>query len=148
MRRIFQPASLALAALLLAACTAPQPNGGAAAPRTAETRPTMPTAPAAQPAPAPRDAAPPTRPASSVGGVPDLDRSCRVDSDCAVKDVGNCCGYFPACVNTAAQPDPRAVQAACADSGMAGVCGFREIEACACVSNTCEPAQSGAAVAR
>ncbi|GHD74544.1 hypothetical protein GCM10007164_25320 [Luteimonas padinae] len=134
MRRIIPSASIALLALLLAACSAAQPGGSVQAP------------PMSDPQPATPMPAQPARPA--VSGVPDLDRSCRVDSDCAVKDVGSCCGYSPSCVNTAAQPDPKAVQAACADAGMAGVCGFREIEACACVSNTCEPAQSGGAVAR
>ena len=134
MRRIIPSASIALLALLLAACSAAQPGGSVQAP------------PMSDPQPATPMPAQPARPA--VSGVPDLDRSCRVDSDCAVKDVGSCCGYSPSCVNTAAQPDPKAVQAACADAGMAGVCGFREIEACACVSNTCEPAQAGGAVAR
>lgn len=134
MRRIISSASIALLAVLLAACSAAQPGGSVQAP------------PMSDPQPATPMPAQPARPA--VSGVPDLDRSCRVDSDCAVKDVGSCCGYSPSCVNTAAQPDPKAVQAACADAGMAGVCGFREIEACACVSNTCEPAQSGGAVAR
>lgn len=74
-----------------------------------------------------------------VGGGPlQLDDSCRVDSDCEVKNVGNCCGYFPACVNRDAQPDPQAVQARCAESGMASVCGFREIQACSCVQSRCE----------
>lgn len=67
-----------------------------------------------------------------------VDRSCRVDSDCTVKNVGNCCGYFPACVNSAAQPDPDAVQAHCADTGMAAVCGFQDIQACSCVQARCE----------
>lgn len=140
MHRIFQSASIALAALLLAACTAAQPGASVQAPPAATPEP----APVAQPVRALPTA--PARPA--VAGVPDLDRSCRVDSDCAVKDVGSCCGYSPACVNADARPDPAAVQGACAGAGMAGVCGFREIQACACVSNTCEPAQSGGAVTR
>src|SRR5690554_5416507 len=69
-----------------------------------------------------------------------LDSSCRIDSDCQVKNVGNCCGYFPACVNKDARPDPEAVQARCAETGMASVCGFREIQACSCVQSRCEPA--------
>ena len=140
MHRIVQSASIVLATLLLAACTAAQPGGG----NGVQAPPKSDPLPASRmPDPAPR---PPSR--QGVAGVPDLDRSCRVDSDCAVKDVGNCCGYFPACVNKDARPDPKAVQAACAESGVAGVCGFREIQACACVSNTCEPAQSDGAVAR
>ena len=85
--------------------------------------------------PAPIDAGTPVQ----VAGDPlQLDYSCRVDSDCEVKNVGNCCGYFPACVNKDAQPDPEAVQARCAETGMASVCGFRDIQACTCVSNRCE----------
>jgi len=126
-------ASIVLSALLaLAGCSA-APSGGVQAPPADPAPPAPSTAGSARP---------------GVPGVPELDRSCRVDSDCVVKDVGSCCGYSPSCVNTAAQPDPKAVQAACAGSGMAGVCGFREIEACACVSNTCEPARAGAGVAR
>ncbi len=140
MRRIIPSASIALLALLLAACSAAQPGGSVQAPPMSDPQPATPMP--AQPDPAAR----PGR--TSVPGVPDLDRSCRVDSDCTVKDVGSCCGYSPSCVNKAARPDPKAVQAACADAGMAGICGFREIEACACVSNTCEPARSGGAVAR
>ena len=140
MRRIIQSTSIALAALLLAACTAAQPGA------SVQALPAPAPAPAAVAQPAPVPPAAPERPAGA--GVPDLDRSCRVDSDCAVKDVGSCCGYSPACVNAAARPDPAAVQAACAGSGIAGICGFREIQACACVSNTCEPAQSGGAVTR
>ncbi|GGK00369.1 hypothetical protein GCM10011394_07010 [Luteimonas terricola] len=132
MRRIVQSAIPVLFALCLAACAAPLPDAGVSAP------------PMSDPLPATPVPAQPARPA--VAGVPDLDRSCRVDSDCAVKNVGNCCGYFPACVNTDAQPDPAAVQAACAQSGMVGVCGFKEIEACACVASTCEPASSAGAL--
>lgn len=77
-------------------------------------------------------------PAASASGLPDLDTSCRVDSDCEIKNVGNCCGYFPACVNADAEPDPEAVMAHCAETGMSSVCGFRHIESCSCVENRCE----------
>lgn len=132
MHRILQAASILLLALGLAACAAPQPGASVQAP------------PMSDPLPATPMPAPPARPV--IAGTPELDRSCRVDSDCAVKNVGNCCGYFPACVSTAAQPDPAAVQAACAEAGMAGVCGFKDIQACACVANTCEPAPSAGAL--
>lgn len=93
-------------------------------------------APTADPGtPAPIDAG---TPAQVAGDPLQLDYSCRADSDCEVKNVGNCCGYFPACVNKDAQPDPAAVQARCAETGMASVCGFREIQACSCVQNRCE----------
>ncbi|MET0328856.1 MAG: hypothetical protein ABW163_08825 [Luteimonas sp.] len=73
------------------------------------------------------------------------DRSCSVDADCAVKNVGSCCGYQPACVNANAQVDPQAVQADCAARGVAGVCGFVEIQSCACVNARCEASAAGAA---
>lgn len=69
-----------------------------------------------------------------------VDHSCRVDADCAVKDVGNCCGYYPACVNVDSPTFPEQVQARCAESGMMGVCGFAEISSCQCVESRCEPA--------
>ena len=70
-------------------------------------------------------------------------RSCKTDADCAVKNVGNCCGYAPACVNVNSPTDPQGVQAECARSGRMSVCGFREISACQCVKGQCEPAAGG-----
>lgn len=106
--------SAALLALTLGACAAPPADAGA---------PAVGTDPVA------------------AGDPLALDTSCRVDSDCEVKNVGNCCGYFPACVNKDAQPDPDAVMARCAETGMASVCGFREIQACSCVDSRCEAVQ-------
>lgn len=103
-------------ALLLAACApradvaAPQPPAGA-------------PAPVATPVPSTDPAAP--------------DASCRVASDCAVRNVGNCCGYFPACVNKDATVDPDAVRAQCERNGMASVCGWQDIQSCDCVQNQC-----------
>lgn len=71
-------------------------------------------------------------------------RSCRVDADCAVRNVGNCCGYFPACVNRAAPTFPDKVKAACERDGLSSVCGFVEINACRCVENHCEAAPDDA----
>jgi hypothetical protein len=132
-RTLLSLLSLLLAPLLLAACAAPQSSAGSdIAPPSASDQPAE-SVPRQRPGP--------------VAGVPVLDRSCKVDSDCAVKDVGSCCGYRPACVNKDAKPDPAAVQAACAANGVMGTCGFREIEACSCVASTCEAAAS-APVAR
>lgn len=69
-----------------------------------------------------------------------VDFSCQVDADCAVKNVGSCCGYYPACVNVDSPTFPERVQAQCAESGMMGVCGFAEISSCQCVESRCEPA--------
>lgn len=74
---------------------------------------------------------------------PDPDRSCQVDADCAVKNVGNCCGYFPACVNAQADTFPERVMAACEAQGLSSICGFQDITACACVEGRCEAAPGG-----
>ncbi len=115
-------ASLALA-LLLAAC----------APRAELPAPVSP-APSATPLQATDPAAP--------------DRSCRLASDCAVRNVGNCCGYFPACVNKDAKVDPEAVRAQCAREGMSSVCGWKDIQACDCVQGQCSAVGAASAVER
>ena len=82
---------------------------------------------------------------ADAGGSPLApDTRCSRDADCTVKNVGNCCGAYPACVNTAARVDPAAVAADCARRGLASVCGFREVTACRCVANRCEAAPQGA----
>ena len=76
-----------------------------------------------------------------VGETPSHpNRSCKTDSDCVVKDVGNCCGYYPACVNVDSPTFPEQVKAACAESGTAGICGFPSISGCQCVEGRCESA--------
>lgn len=74
---------------------------------------------------------------ADVAAVPEVDRSCRVDADCAVKDVGNCCGYYPACVNRTSPVFPERVRQQCEKTGSAGICGFPEIAACVCDSGQC-----------
>ncbi len=73
-------------------------------------------------------------PAAAAG---EIDRSCRSDADCAVKDVGNCCGYYPACVNRDSPVFPERVKAECIAKNQSGICGFPEIKGCACVDGTC-----------
>lgn len=73
-----------------------------------------------------------------------VDATCAVDADCEVKDVGNCCGYMPACVNRSAQPDPAAVQRECQRTGASGVCGFQELSGCRCEAKRCVGVASGA----
>jgi hypothetical protein len=73
----------------------------------------------------------------------DTPRRCSVDADCAVKNVGNCCGYHPACVHRDQPVDPDAVQARCEQEGTASICGFPEISGCACVARRCVPAANG-----
>jgi hypothetical protein len=124
---------LSLATWLLAACAAP-----ASAPLSTDSS-------AAEPA---QHAAPPTTkpsPPRKVSQPVAVNYSCQSNNDCAVKDVGNCCGAMPACVNKDSPTDPQAVRAQCAASGQMGICGFQEISSCQCVSGRCESTQSGGA---
>ena len=118
--------SLLLTLLLaITACTAP----AATAPVVSQP---------ATPAPA-SDQSTPAKPAATPVVV---DSSCKVDADCTVKNVGNCCGYYPACVNVNSATDPAGVQASCQAKGMMGVCGFPEIQGCSCVQGKCAAAGS------
>src|SRR3546814_2104116 len=74
--------------------------------------------------------------------APTIEYGCKADSDCTVKNVGNCCGAMPACVNKDSPVDPAAVQSQCAKDGRVGVCGFREIKSCSCNAGRCEPADA------
>ena len=100
--------------IMLAACATP----GAATPPTA-----------AEPAP------------KAASGA--VDSTCATDTDCAVKNVGNCCGYYPACVNRDSPTFPDKVKATCAAEGRMSICGFTEISACECRSGRCETAATG-----
>ena len=93
-------------------------------------------------APPMSDPLPPQREETAAGATVQVDRSCRTDADCTVKDVGNCCGHFPACVNVKSPTDPKGVQTQCAKNGMASVCGFEEIRGCQCVKGQCQSDRS------
>ncbi len=123
---------LILAGSLLSACAAPSP--ASAEPAVTDT-----SAPA--PAPEMRRAPPMSTPYPPRQAKPPvtLDYSCASSADCAVKNVGNCCGMQPACVNKDSPADPETVRAQCEASGIVGICGFRDISACQCVSGRCEP---------
>jgi hypothetical protein len=69
--------------------------------------------------------------------------ACQTDTDCTVKNVGNCCGYYPACVHKDQTVDPDAVQARCNAEGKSSICGFPEITACACVEGRCVSSGTG-----
>ena len=66
-----------------------------------------------------------------------IDRSCKTNADCEVKNVGNCCGYYPQCVNVNSPTDPEQVKADCAREGRSSVCGFPSIDQCQCVEGQC-----------
>ena len=126
MPRILHAVALCLCAAL-AACTVPATSGDAA-----------PRDPAAR--------APPSMsrplPANRVREAPAIDYSCKADTDCTVKNVGNCCGEMPACVNKDSPADPAAVQSQCAKDGRMGACGFRAISSCSCSAGRCRPAEA------
>lgn len=149
-----------LAALTLVGCTAPAPNPdtptpGAGVPASAP--PAATPVPAVKPAPAtpvPTSDTTTMEPAPGstkppLAGATDPtapSRACRTDADCAVKDVGNCCGTYPMCVHKDAPVDPKAVQAQCARQGMSSVCGFREVRGCSCVQGQCQDIADGEVV--
>jgi hypothetical protein len=159
--------ALALAALIAAAAVVGcartpspgTPNGDvASAPATvgggATSNDTSPTATERSNAPASTGIPGRTRPAPPMSkplppqvlparaDLPQLDTSCRTDADCAVKNVGSCCGAKPACVNKNAKVDPAAVQADCAARGLSSVCGFEDVQSCTCAAGTCRSASN------
>jgi len=64
-----------------------------------------------------------------------IDMSCTIDLDCEVKNIGNCCGYFPECVNTNAVTDQELAEKLC--EGRVSPCGFAEITKCRCDAGKC-----------
>jgi len=74
----------------------------------------------------------------AVDAVPEPDRSCQVDADCEVRNVGNCCGHYPACVNRDSPTFPERVREACEREGRMAICGFPDIAGCRCVEQRCE----------
>ena len=68
---------------------------------------------------------------------------CEIDSDCEIKNVGSCCGYYPRCVSKNFSPDPDAVAKECMEMWIGSVCWYPEIDECRCVNNTCESYQDG-----
>ncbi len=88
----------------------------------------------------------PVTTAAAAASPAEVDYNCRVDADCAVKDVGNCCGRYPACVNRDSPTFPDRVAAECARTGMSGICGYPEISSCRCVEQRCAAVTGSAEV--
>lgn len=63
-----------------------------------------------------------------------VDYSCGAHSDCAIKNVGNCCGYYPKCVNKDFTPGVSCLNS----TGMVGVCGYPDINSCFCQDGQCK----------
>ncbi|MGL6289735.1 MAG: hypothetical protein ACRC2H_03500, partial [Silanimonas sp.] len=144
-------AALALGGCVMSAGGGAESNEDRATARDALPPPDMASAPE-------RDAAPTTdasgRPlieqplsndAVAVPAAGEVDYACTTDADCAVKDVGSCCGYSPACVNKDSPTFPEQVKAECAKNDMQSICGFRDIEGCTCIEGRCAagPATNG-----
>lgn len=96
--------------------------------------------------PPPSDTSVKTDTAAQTAPSGKVDYACTTDADCTVKDVGNCCGYYPACVNVGSPTFPEQVKAACAESGASGICGFPSISGCQCVEGRCKDVLGPAAV--
>ena len=120
-------------AVTLTACAAPTTTPAATGNLAGSTPPAPPEAP--RPPPPMSSPLPPRLVKEAVA----VDTTCKSNADCAVKNVGNCCGAMPACVNKDSPTDPAAVQAQCNAKGMMGVCGFKEISACQCDNGQCAP---------
>ena len=134
MSRITLTLGILLVSLVaMAGCAAPSTNAPATG-NLAGSTPPEPASPPAAPAPPPQ-ASPGL--ARAADGTVVINTRCRTSADCAVKDVGNCCGTMPACVNKDSPTDPAAVQAQCKAKGMMGVCGFQELTACQCSAGQC-----------
>lgn len=65
-----------------------------------------------------------------------VDFACEQAADCEIKNVGNCCGYYPRCVSVGSPTPP----VEC-DEGVSSVCGWPDISHCECVENTCRSMQ-------
>ena len=102
-----------------------------------ETTPAVPATPSTTAAPT-KPAAVDSTPVAPAAPSADI-LGCDTDTDCAVKDVGSCCGARPACVHKDAKTFPDEVQARCAHEGRMSICGFTAIEGCQCVSGRCAP---------
>lgn len=134
MSRIFLTTGLLLlSTLMLVACAAPTATEPATGNLAGSTPPPPPAPPAPPHVPPMSSPTPPQRVQDAVVVV----TTCKNNADCAVKNVGNCCGAMPACVNKDSPTDPAAVQAQCNAKGMVGVCGFQEVTACQCRSGQC-----------
>jgi putative hemolysin len=64
-----------------------------------------------------------------------VDNTCTIDSDCAVKDVGNLCGKYLDCVNKNYVPVPPEINS--------NYCGYPEIDGCMCLDGRCMGTNAG-----
>lgn len=62
---------------------------------------------------------------------------CETNLDCAIKDIHNCCGYYPKCVNIEFETKVNLVRDLCKVSQKMPICGFQTINSCACINGRC-----------
>lgn len=67
-----------------------------------------------------------------------INSSCEWDSDCEIKDVGNCCGYSPECVNKNSFVNGTLVEELCKKEKEGSACGFVSINYCKCSNKRCK----------
>lgn len=108
--------------------------GASCAPQPAEIATTAATPPASAVQPTQADASSGSEQTSPVQLV---DRTCKIDADCAIKDVGSCCGAHPSCVNKNSPTFPKQVKAQCGNEHRMGICSIPALSGCSCVQGQC-----------
>ncbi len=68
-----------------------------------------------------------------------IDYSCKTDSDCEIKDIGNCCGHYLQCINMNSKTDTLLVSSLCEQENAVSICSVQEISSCTCKNRRCEP---------
>ena len=66
-----------------------------------------------------------------------INYTCEQAQDCEIKDVRNCCGYHPKCVNKNSIVNGTLVKELCEHGAQTGLCGFQDIKSCKCEKNMC-----------
>ncbi len=145
MKNVAQAGVILLALMALAGCPQ-QPSAGPAS-NAPVGQPSQQVADAIQPRensrPAPRMSTPmppqvlPAQASSSLAVT--IDYACHIDRDCAIKNVGSCCGAKPECVNKDSPADPAGVRAQCAKEHRVSSCAIRNLTQCGCEQHHCVP---------
>ncbi|MBS3074963.1 hypothetical protein J4429_00730 [Candidatus Pacearchaeota archaeon] len=66
-----------------------------------------------------------------------INYTCEQPEDCEIKDVRNCCGYHPECVNKNSIVNASLVKELCEHGAQTGLCGYKDIKSCKCEKNKC-----------
>jgi len=68
----------------------------------------------------------------------ELQQGCKEDTDCEIKDIGNCCGNMPGCVLKEKTPDLFVLKSICKREQVMGICGFKPVSTCICENGRCK----------